>query len=46
MTSNNNWRDMQEAEINDTTIPASHERESAIVAFLPPDLYTASPWGR
>jgi hypothetical protein len=42
---NNNWRDTQEAEINASTVPPSHDRESAIVAFLPPDLYTAQVRG-
>jgi hypothetical protein len=45
MAANNNWRDTQEAEVATTTIPPSHDLESAIVAFLPPDLYTAQVRG-
>jgi hypothetical protein len=45
VAANNNWRDTQEAEIATTTIPPSHDLESAIVAFLPPDLYTAQVRG-
>ncbi len=45
LASNNNWRDTQEAEITATTVPPSHELESAIVAFVPPDLYTAQVRG-
>ena len=39
--SNNDWRESQEAEIKATTIPPSNDRESAIVASLPPGAYTA-----
>ena len=41
-TFNNNWRDSQEGEINETTIPPSDDREAAIVATLQPGVaYTA-----
>ena len=39
--SNNNWRESQQAEIQDTGIPPSNELESAIVATIPPGPYTA-----
>ena len=39
--SNDNWRDDQEQQIIDTTIPPTDDRESAIVATLPPGAYTA-----
>jgi hypothetical protein len=35
IASNDNWRSNQEAEIIATTIPPSHNLESAIVAYLP-----------
>jgi hypothetical protein len=38
---NDNWRDDQEQQIIDTTIPPLDDRESAIVATLPPGAYTA-----
>jgi len=38
---NNNWRDTQQAEIQATTIPPSHDLESAIVTEVPPGSYTA-----
>ena len=38
---NDNWRDTQEAQILASTIPPSDNRESAIVATLPPGNYTA-----
>ena len=38
---NDNWRDTQEQEINDTTIPPTKDAEAAIVASLPPGAYTA-----
>ena len=39
--SNDNWRSTQEAEIIRTTIPPTDDRESAILASLPPGDYTA-----
>ena len=39
--SNDNWRSDQETEIIATTIPPTHELESAIVRDLTPALYTA-----
>jgi hypothetical protein len=41
ITSNDNWRDTQEAEIIATTIPPADDRESAILADLQPGQYTA-----
>ena len=41
MTSNNNWKETQQAEIEATGIPPPNEFESAIVTFLPPAAYTA-----
>ena len=38
---NDNWRSSQEQEILDSTIPPSSDKESAIVATLPPGTYTA-----
>ena len=38
---NDNWRDDQEQQIIDTTIPPLDDKESAIVATLPPGAYTA-----
>ena len=38
---NDNWRDEQAQQIIDSTVPPSDERESAIVASLPPGVYTA-----
>ena len=39
--SNDNWKDSQEAEIEATGIPPTHDLESAIVATLAPGSYTA-----
>ena len=41
LVSNDNWRTTQEAEIIATTIPPTDPLESAIVATLPPNAYTA-----
>src|SRR5262249_51185294 len=38
---NNDWRDTQQAEIEATGIAPTNNLESAIVATLPPDAYTA-----
>ncbi len=38
---NDNWRSEQEQQVLDTTIPPLDDRESAIVATLPPGNYTA-----
>ena len=38
---NDNWRDTQEQEIIDTTVPPTDDREAALVASLPPGSYTA-----
>ena len=43
---NDNWKDSQQAEIEATGIPPSDDRESAIVASLPPGPYTAVLAGR
>jgi hypothetical protein len=41
IASNNNWKDTQQQEIEATTIPPSDNLESAVVAILPPEAYTA-----
>lgn len=41
VTMNDNWRATQESEIVRTTIPPSHEKESAVLATLAPGNYTA-----
>jgi type VI secretion system secreted protein VgrG len=41
ITGNDNWKDTQEAEIIASTISPTNALESAIVATLPPDAYTA-----
>jgi hypothetical protein len=38
---NDNWRDSQEEEIENTTIPPSHNLEAAIIAAVPNGNYTA-----
>ena len=38
---NDNWRSDQEQQILDSALPPSDDRESAIVATLPPGPYTA-----
>ena len=38
---NDNWRDSQEEEIENTTIPPSHNLEAAIIATVPNGNYTA-----
>ena len=38
---NDNWKDTQQAEIEETTIPPSDELESAVVQTLAPGFYTA-----
>ena len=43
---NDNWRDLQEAEIAATTIPPEDDREPAIIATLNPDSYTAVVSGK
>ena len=40
IVSNDNWRDKQEQEIINTTIPPTNDLESAIVATLAPGAYT------
>jgi hypothetical protein len=40
IATNDNWRDMQEQEIIDTTIPPTNDLESTIVATLDPGPYT------
>jgi hypothetical protein len=41
LASNDNWKEMQKAEIEATTIPPGNDLESAIVATLAPGNYTA-----
>ena len=44
--SNDNWRSTQEQEIKDTDAPPPHNRESAILANLMPNPYTAIVRGK
>jgi hypothetical protein len=46
ITSNNDWRDTQEAEIEATGIPPTDDRESAILTTLLPGAYTAIVSGK
>ena len=46
IASNDNWRSDQEAEIIATTIPPTDDAESAILATLTPDAYTAIVRGK
>ena len=39
---NDNWKDIQQPEVEATTIPPVNDRESALVATLVPSAYTAS----
>jgi hypothetical protein len=41
LTSNNDWKDTQQSEIEATTIPPTDDRESAILQTLAPGSYTA-----
>ena len=41
ITTNNNWKDSQESDIEATGVPPGSDLESAIVATLKPDSYTA-----
>jgi hypothetical protein len=41
LATNDNWRDMQEAEIDATGIPPTNDAESAILSTLSPGSYTA-----
>lgn len=40
LASNDNWKESQQAEIEETTIPPTNGMESAIVRTLPPGAYT------
>jgi hypothetical protein len=46
VTSNDNWKDTQQAEIEATTIPPADDRESALVSTLAPGNYTAIVSGK
>jgi hypothetical protein len=46
LASNDNWKDSQRQEIEDTTIPPSDDRESAIVYTVDPGFYTAIMSGK
>ncbi len=46
ITSNDNWRDTQEMEIQESGLPPTDDLESAIVATLTPDSYTAIVSGK
>ena len=41
LSSNNNWKDTQQAAIQATTVPPTNDLESAIVTSLAPGNYTA-----
>ncbi len=41
ITSNDDWKDLQQADIEATQIPPTDDRESAILATIPPGNYTA-----
>jgi PKD repeat protein len=41
IATNDNWQDTQKTEIEQTGIPPTNVKESAIVSSLPPDTYTA-----
>ena len=46
LVGNDNWKDSQQAEIEATTIPPSHDLESAVVYTLAPGFYTAVMGGK
>lgn len=46
VVTNDNWRDTQEQEIIDSTVPPTNNLESAIVATLAPGAYTAVVSGK
>ena len=46
LAANDNWKDSQQAEIEQTTIPPEHDLESAIVYTLDPGFYTAVMSGK
>jgi hypothetical protein len=46
LVSNDNWKSAQQTEIEQTQIPPAHDAESAIVADLPPGVYTAVVGGK
>lgn len=46
VASNDNWRDSQETEIQNTTIPPNDPREAAILRSLTPGAYTAVVRGK
>ncbi len=41
IATNDNWRDTQEQEIIASTVPPTHDKESALIASLPAGSYTA-----
>jgi hypothetical protein len=46
ITTNDNWKDTQQSQIEATGIPPTDDRESAILATLSPDNYTAIVRGK
>ena len=46
LLANDNWRDVQEAEISQTGLAPSNNLEAALIANLPPDFYTAIAAGQ
>ena len=46
LASNDNWKDSQQNEIEDAELAPTDDRESAILAVLPPGAYTAIVRGK
>jgi hypothetical protein len=46
LVSNDNWKSAQQTEIEQTQIPPTHDAESAVIAHLPPGVYTAVVGGK
>ena len=46
ITRNDNWRNNQETEIQKSTLAPKNDKEAAIVATLPPGVYTAIVFGK
>ncbi|MEO7725211.1 MAG: hypothetical protein ABIU29_11100, partial [Chthoniobacterales bacterium] len=46
LSSNDNWKESQQSEIEDTGLQPGHDLESTILASLPPGAYTAIVAGK
>ena len=46
IATNDNWRESQEAELNNNGLAPNDDRDAAIVASLPPAAYTAVVRGK